>query len=57
MNQNRKAQISIRVLRDGESPEIPGGQITPEMIERLPDNCFVIPMKILDPPEPIKRRD
>ena len=47
--------LSYRILRDGELPEVLGRQITPSMVAEMPDNCFVIPLEILDPPEPISQ--
>ena len=50
-------ELSVKVLREDEMPDAARRQITSEeaLQSRLPDNCVVIPMQILEEPEPIKR--
>jgi hypothetical protein len=43
------------VLSDDDAPDVRGDLLTEEMIRQLPQNCYVIEMRPLDPPEPIRR--
>ena len=49
---------NVKVLRREERAGTSSGVMTSNDAKRfeLPDNCIVIPMRVLDRPEPIKRR-
>jgi hypothetical protein len=48
-------QTSIRVVPSDEAVVVRNGQIHSDEADQLPANCFVVPMKILAEPEPIRR--
>jgi hypothetical protein len=50
-----KNQTTIRVISPDEVVVVPTGQIRSDRDDGLPGNCFVVPMVILEEPEPIKQ--
>ena len=56
MNQTAiKNQASVKILPDDQQFTVPGGRIESSHGQRLPRNCIVLRMVILDHPEPIKK--
>jgi hypothetical protein len=51
-----KNQMSVKVANREEAALIPGGRIRSDQVATMPKNCFVVPMVILEEPEPIKQR-
>ncbi len=45
MGREEQAQVSSRIMTSNDARRL-----------GLPDNCIVIPMQVLNQPEPIKRR-
>jgi hypothetical protein len=57
MNETQLSQPSIKFLRETESPDAPGRQIdSSAKSTQLPEGFAVIPMVVLEKPEPIKPR-
>jgi hypothetical protein len=44
-----------KVIPEEDSPKYPGELLSEEMIRRPPQNYYVIEMRPLDPPEPIRK--
>ena len=56
MKTTLKNQRSIKILPPEQAHLAPGGRIDSERMNGLPKNCIIMPMVVLDKPEPIKRR-
>lgn len=50
-----KNQSSVKILPDDQQFTAPGGRIESVNAKVLPKNCLVIPMVILEHPEPIRQ--
>jgi hypothetical protein len=50
-----KNQRSIKIVPDDQAAAVPGGVITNNQT-RLPPNCYVVPMVVLEKPIPIPVR-
>jgi hypothetical protein len=48
-------QPSIKVLAEDEILPVPADLIRNDDERGLPANCFIVPMQVLDEPEPIPR--
>jgi hypothetical protein len=49
-----KNEGSVKILRNGEQPQIQQRRITSSDAVSLPPNYRIVPMKVLDHPEPIR---
>jgi len=48
-------QTSIKVVGEDDILPVPAEQIRNDEDRGLPANCFIVPMLVLDQPEPIPR--
>ncbi len=51
-----KNQVAIKILAESEKTSVEERRIESDKAITLPEGCFVIPMIVLDKPEPIKVR-
>jgi hypothetical protein len=56
MTQAKPRTLAKNEVAPSKTPPVQTGDIGAKHAAILPSNCFVVPMMILDPPEPIKRR-
>jgi hypothetical protein len=49
-----KKATTIKVIPSDDVLLVPGGEIRTDRENGLPENCFIVPMQVLDEPEPVR---